>query len=106
MLYPAGCSIWFLMSGMSTVLIISTVNNYLKSMGAPAEYMGYVMAGYSVGGIIAAPAFGYLADYTRSIRSVMISSIICNGVSYAVYFYFPRPNAIILARILAGIAFG
>ena len=29
-------------------------------MGATPKYMGYVMAGYALGGIISAPLYGYI----------------------------------------------
>ena len=31
-----------------------------QSMGAAPKYMGYVMAGYALGGIISAPLYGYI----------------------------------------------
>ena len=32
-------------------------------MGAAPKYMGYVMAGYALGGIISAPLYGYIGVF-------------------------------------------
>ena len=34
-----------------------------QSMGAAPKYMGYVMAGYALGGIISAPLYGYIGVF-------------------------------------------
>jgi len=70
---------------MSTSLIISTVNGYLKSIGAAPKYMGYVMAGYALGGIISAPLYGYIADKIQSLRFIIHSSIAFKVVAYILY---------------------
>ena len=33
-------------------------------MGAAPKYMGYVMAGYALGGIISAPLYGYIGLFS------------------------------------------
>ena len=38
-------------------------------MGAKAEYMGYIMAGYALGGIVSAPVYGFVADRIQSLRN-------------------------------------
>ena len=97
---------WFLFQGISTSLVLATVNGYLKSFGAHADYMGYVMAGYAFGGIIAAPLFGKIADQTKNAKIVLLLSIGIQIISYILYLYFQNENIILLARILAGIGFG
>ena len=98
--------VWFLFQGISTSLVLATINGYLKSFGAHTDYMGYVMAGYAFGGIIAAPMFGKIADKTKNGKIVLLLSMTFQVVSYILYLYFQNENVLLLARILAGIGFG
>ena len=64
---------------------ISTVNGYLKQMGANYNYMGYIMAGYSFGGIVAGPIFGKIADLTKNAKTVLLLS---NGIQFISYILY------------------
>ena len=56
--FLAGMIVWYFMSGMEYSLILTSVNAYLLSTGAPQKSIGYVFTYFAFAGLISSPIFG------------------------------------------------
>lgn len=93
---------WYFICGIEYSLILSSVESYVSSISA-SSYFGYCLASFSLSGLIFAPMFGRLADRTKSIRNSMFMGIFFSILGNLIYSLFPKKNAIVTGRFLAGI---
>ena len=57
-IFLAGMILWYFMSGMEYSLILTTINSYLLSTGAPQKSIGYVFTYFAFSGLISSPIYG------------------------------------------------
>jgi len=57
-IFLTGMIAWYIMCGVEYGLILTTVNEYLLSTGAPQKSIGYYFACVAFSGLISAPIYG------------------------------------------------
>ena len=57
-IFLGGMILWYFMSGMEYSLILTTINSYLLSTGAPQKSIGYVFTYFAFSGLISSPIYG------------------------------------------------
>ena len=62
-IFLAGMILWYFMSGMEYSLILTTINSYLLSTGAPQKSIGYVFTYFAFSGLISSPIYGWVKFY-------------------------------------------
>lgn len=111
-LFQIAVSVWYFAAGADRSSVIPTVNEYLMSLGADQDYIGYVISLFAVGSIISAPLMGRLADKLGTSRPLVLFGICCHLCGAVVYFTAPKlPGTkpelwIVLGRFLAGVGYG
>jgi len=57
-IFLAGMLSWYFMTGVEYGLILTTINEYLLSTGAPQKSIGYVFTYFAFSGLISSPIYG------------------------------------------------
>ncbi|XP_068569460.1 major facilitator superfamily domain-containing protein 8-like [Cebidichthys violaceus] len=100
------------LSSVGFTLVITSLWPYLQKIddSANATFLGWVVAAYSLGQMIASPIFGLWSNY-RPHREPLVCSIIINlsaNIYYA-YAYLPRTNNkfhVLISRAFVGFGAG
>jgi len=58
LIFLTGMIAWYFMVGIEDGLILTTINKYLLSTGAPQTSIGYYFAFVAFSGLISAPIYG------------------------------------------------
>ncbi|XP_044041070.1 major facilitator superfamily domain-containing protein 8 isoform X1 [Siniperca chuatsi] len=100
------------LSSVGFTIVITSLWPYLQRIddGANATFLGWVVAAYSLGQMVASPIFGLWSNY-RPRREPLVCSILINlsaNIYYA-YAYLPRTNNkfhILMSRAFVGFGAG
>uniref|UniRef100_A0A8C1QET3 Major facilitator superfamily domain containing 8 n=1 Tax=Cyprinus carpio TaxID=7962 RepID=A0A8C1QET3_CYPCA len=100
------------LSSVGFTIVITSIWPYLKNIdeSADASFLGWVVAAYSLGQMVASPLFGLWSNH-RPRREPLVCSIFINvsaNIYYAYVYLPPSYNKIhmLLARTLVGIGAG
>lgn len=63
------------MQSLGFTIILPSLWFYLKSLGGKENFLGYVVAAYSLGGFIGSPVFGYWSNM-RTAREPLVFSLV------------------------------
>ncbi|VDI77954.1 MFS transporter, ceroid-lipofuscinosis neuronal protein 7, partial [Mytilus galloprovincialis] len=101
------------LSSVSFSICMSSLWPYLKILDGSAntDFLGWVVASYSVGQLIASPLFGAWATYRDKSREPLVVSMLINVLANVLYSYLesiPSHQAVylILSRSLVGFGAG
>jgi multidrug resistance protein len=84
-------------------MVVPTMPTYATALGAPREWTGLLMAGYSLMQFVFAPIWGRLSDRTGR-RRMMLLSIAMTALSFFVFALAPTWGWLLAARLFAGAA--
>lgn len=101
------------LSSVSFSICMSSIWPYLKLLDSSAstDLLGWVVASYSIGQLIASPVFGMMANCMRKSREPLVISLIINILANILYAYLEdikthRVVFLIAARALIGFGAG
>lgn len=98
--------LYFFFSGVEYVVILPTLNGYLNSLGAPAGFLGILMASFSFSGLVSTPIYGHLSDKSKSSKFALIASNVFEIVGNLLYFTGRSVYVLWASRFVAGIGSG
>jgi len=104
--FLACCMLWFFLSGVEYAIILPSVHDYLDDIGAPANYIGLVIASLSLGAMLSAPIYAKITDHYKRASYILKVGMLFSIGGSCMYFLFPYKNMIILARFVGGIGWG
>ncbi|XP_038588806.1 major facilitator superfamily domain-containing protein 8 [Micropterus salmoides] len=100
------------LSSVGFTIVITSLWPYLQRIddGADATFLGWVVAAYSLGQMVASPIFGLWSNY-RPRREPLVCSIFINLLAniYYAYAYLPRTNNrfhLLMSRAFVGFGAG
>ncbi|XP_052795979.1 major facilitator superfamily domain-containing protein 8-like [Mya arenaria] len=101
------------LSSVSFSICMSSLYPYLIVLDktATTDFLGWVVAAYSVGQLIASPFFGFWSNKRSSTREPIIVSLIINVIANVLYMYLESITVqpkwfLIAARVLIGFGAG
>lgn len=91
-------------------MCLSKFNSQLDST-ATTDFLGWVVAAYSVGQLVASPLFGLWSNCRKRAREPIVVSLIINVLANVLYMYLEsitvKPKIFLLmARVLIGFGAG
>ena len=96
------------MAGFSVVL--STLWGYLSELGGSQGFLGWVVASYSLGQLLASPIFGVWSNYRGTKEPLVVSTIIniVGNVAYCFCDALPayKTWALLITRFFVGFGAG
>lgn len=104
--FLAGMISWYFMSGVEYSLILSTINSYLLSTGAPQNAIGYVFTYFAFSGLISSPIYGHFADKLKAVRIPVIVAILFSIVGTTIYTFGRTLMLINIGRFVMGFGWG
>ena len=104
--FVVGMSLWYLATGMEYGFILPTINDYIKSIGAPESTIGYALTLFALSGLIASPILGWLTDRQQSLKVSLVFSVLCSIIGYAAFTFFQSSSMILAGRFISGIGWG
>jgi DHA1 family tetracycline resistance protein-like MFS transporter len=84
-------------------MVVPTMPTYATALGAPKEWTGLLMAGYSLMQFVFAPIWGGLSDRVGR-RRMMLASIAMTALSFFGFALAPTWGWLLAARLFAGAA--
>ncbi|KAL4229915.1 Major facilitator superfamily domain-containing protein 8 [Mactra antiquata] len=101
------------LSSVSFSICMSSLYPYLKILDPTANtnFLGWVVAAYSVGQLVASPLFGAWFNYRSKTREPVIASLFINVLANVLYMYLESINShskilLMVARVLIGFGAG
>jgi ceroid-lipofuscinosis MFS transporter 7 len=104
--FVVGMCLWYLATGMEYGLILPTINDYIKSTGAPASTIGLALTYFALSGLVSSPLIGWLTDRQKSLKVSFVFSLLCSIIGYAAYTFFQSASMILVGRLISGIGWG
>ncbi|XP_078487276.1 major facilitator superfamily domain-containing protein 8-like [Ciona intestinalis] len=98
--------LYYLLSGVEYAVILPTLNLYLKDLNANQSFLGFVMASFSLTGLISAPIYGRFTDRTGSTKAAVLFSNLFEIGGNFLYFVAKSPYMVLGSRLIAGIGSG
>lgn len=100
------------LSSVGFTIVITSLWPYLQKIdtGADASFLGWVVAAYSLGQMVASPLFGFWSNH-RPRREPLVCSILINFSAniYYAYVYLPRTDNkyhMLMSRAFVGFGAG
>ncbi|XP_035681931.1 major facilitator superfamily domain-containing protein 8-like isoform X1 [Branchiostoma floridae] len=101
------------LSSMGFSIVVSSVWPFLRKVDHSADesFLGWVVAAYSLGQLVASPVFGGWANLRDRTKEPLLVSIVINVAANTMYSYthaFPQPRGVymLVARALVGFGAG
>lgn len=104
--FIVGMCLWYLATGMEYGFILPTINDYIKSTGAPANTIGLALTFFALSGLLSSPVIGWLTDRQKSLKVSFVFSLLCSIIGYAAYTFFQSASMILVGRLISGIGWG
>lgn len=90
---------------MSRGIFLPTLWLYVHSLGGSKSFLGMIVSSYSMGRIIAAPAFGYLSENIGHQQTMIFCNVVILGGTL-VYALAKSLPLLLLANFIIGIGAG
>ncbi|ESP02723.1 hypothetical protein LOTGIDRAFT_138023, partial [Lottia gigantea] len=101
------------LSSVTFTISMASLWPYLQLVdrSATADFLGWVVAAYSIGQLVASPLFGFWANYGKSTRWPLVISILINILANVMYGYIEsfddhRDYYLLLSRAMVGFGAG
>jgi len=105
-IFLAGMILWYFMSGMEYSLILTTINSYLLSTGAPQKSIGYVFTYFAFSGLISSPIYGHFSDKLKAVRFPILIAMCFSIIGTAIYTLGRNLMLINIGRFVMGLGWG
>lgn len=92
-------------NGCCFTAVAPSVPFYLEYLGAPTQFLGWVVSSYSLGQIIGGPMAGPLSNNMSS-KSLLLISSVAGLFSSLLYAVAPGFSYVLISRLLTGVSAG